>query len=426
MRILYLHQHFVAPTGTSGGRSYEFGRRLVARGHRVTLITGACEHSGLETQGRRRAVMNVDGIEVRVLGVPYGQRMSPMRRLCAFAGFTLAACRESVRVRDVDVVFATSTPLTIAVPGMWAARWHRCPFVFEVRDLWPAAPIELGVLRNPAIVGLARWLERTAYRRAAHIVALSPGMRDGIVAAGVAPEKVTIIPNASDVKLFRVRPEVGEEFRAQYGEVGKRPWVVYAGAFGRVNGVEWAVRLAAHTARLDGEIAFLFFGAGSEREIAESLARELGLLGRTVFFRAPLPRSGLAPVLSAATVLSSLAQDLPVMRTNSANKFFDALAAGKPVMINYGGWQAELLERTGAGLVLDQGDLPGSAQRLVAALNDGEWLRKAGEASARLGEGEFNRDRLAERLEAVLRRAVAGRTATDTGARAGDATPTGP
>ena len=417
MQILYFHQHFVGPAGTSGGRSYEFGRRLVARGHRVTLITGAFEHSGLVTQGRRAAV-NVDGIDVRVLGVPYGQGMSPTRRLRAFAGFALAACRASQRVRDVDVVFATSTPLTIAVPGMWAARWHRCPFVFEVRDLWPAAPIELGVLRNPLLIALARGLERLAYRRAVHIVALSPGMRDGIVAAGVPPGKVTVIPNASDVELFRVPASVGAAYRAELGELGRRPWVVYTGTFGRVNGVDWAVRLAACVARRNSEIAFLFFGAGSERGLAESLARELNLLGRTVFFFAPRGRSKLPPVLSAATMLSSLAQDLPVMRTNSANKFFDAFAAGKPVVINYGGWQAELLERTGAGLVLDQSDIPGSAQRLVAALRDPEWLHRAATAAALLGDVDFNRDRLAGQLEVVLRRAVAGRAATG-GAAAG-------
>lgn len=406
MRILYLHQHFVAPSGTSGGRSYEFGRRLAARGHRVTLITGAYENSGLPLRGERRAVMDVDGIEVRVLGVPYGQRMSARRRLVAFASFMLAAGRESLRVRDVDVVFATSTPLTIALPGMLAARWHRCPFVFEVRDLWPAAPIELGVLRNPVIIALARWLERTAYRRAAHVVALSPGMKEGIVATGVPPAKVTVIPNASDVELFRVHPAVGQAFRAQHGELGQRPWMVYAGAFGRVNGVEWAVRLAEQVARLAPEVAFVLVGSGREQERIEALARGLGLLNRSVFFHAPLPRVELPRALSAATVLSSFAQDLPVMRTNSANKFFDAFAAGKPVVINYGGWQAELLERTGAGLVLDPGDVAGSAQRLVSAIRDPEWLRQAGEAAARLGDAGFNRGRLARELEGVLRAVV--------------------
>ena len=407
MKVLYLHQYFVARGGTAGWRSYAFARQLVGRGHSVCVVSGCSDWSGLTLPaGQQRAVLDVDGIEVRLLGVPYSQRLSVGQRLRAFAHFMVAASRESVRVPGVDVVFATSTPLTIAVPGMWAARWHRCPFVFEVRDLWPAAPIELGVLRNPLLIALARGLERLAYRRAVHIVALSPGMRDGIVAAGVPPGKVTVIPNASDVELFRVPASVGAAYRAELGELGRRPWVVYTGTFGRVNGVDWAVRLAGHVTRLDPTVAFLFFGSGSEKERAAAMARELGLWERTVYFRDALPRVELPRVLSAATVLSSFAQDLPVMRTNSANKFFDAFAAGKPVVINYGGWQAEILEREGAGLALDPHDLEGAARRLVAALQDSDWLARAGAASARLGDTEFNRARLAARLEEVLQAAA--------------------
>lgn len=416
MKVLYLHQYFVVPTGTAGARSYEFSRRLLRKGHSVHVITGLAEGCGLSLPaGQRRAVLDVDGIEVRVLGVPYRQRMGLHQRLRAFVHFVLAAARESTRVRGVDVVYATSTPLTIALPGLWAAGWHKRPFVFEVRDLWPAAPIELGVLKNPLLIAPARGLERLAYRRAAHIVALSPGMKDGIVATGVPAEKVTVIPNASDVELFRVPAAVGEAYRATQGQLGTRPWVVYAGTLGRVNAVDWAVRLAAHVARLDPRVAFVFHGDGSEKERTLALARDLGLLDRSVFFREPIPRTELPRLLSAATVLSSLAQDLPVMRTNSANKFFDAFAAGKPVVINYGGWQAELLEREGAGLALAHHDLEGSAQRLVAALADADWLRRAAAASARLGDTEFNRARLADKLEAVLREVVARHRAADAG-----------
>lgn len=407
MRILYLHQHFVTREGTSGGRSHEFGRILVKKGHSVTLITGAYDHSGLKWKpGGRQARFDVDGMDVRGVPVAYSQRMSMLQRIIAFVRFIFGACRESCRVRDVDVVFATSTPLTIAVPGLWAAWWHKCPFVFEVRDLWPAAPIELGVLKNPLLICLARRLERSACRRATHVIALSPGMKQGLLESGVPTEKVSVIPNSSDVELFRVSPDVGRRYREGLGRLSDRPWVVYAGAFGRVNGVEWAVRLAGEVAQLAPDVAFLFWGSGSEKEKARMLAADMGLVDRTVFFRDPVPRRELSEILSAATVLSSFCLDLPVLRTNSANKFFDAFAAGRPVVINYGGWQAELLEAEGAGLVLDSEDLQGSARRLVAALGDAEWIERAGAASRRLGDTVFNRGRLADALEQVLVKAV--------------------
>lgn len=409
MRILYLHQHFTVRSGTAGGRSYEFSRLLVTRGHQVTLITGAYDRSGLEPP-RRGLVhrLEVDGIEVLVLNVPYRQGMSMAKRIAAFLEFVMLASWTALRVERPDVVFATSTPLTIAIPGMLAACRHRAPFVFEVRDLWPAVPIEMGLLRNPLVKLAARWLERTAYRRARKIVALSPGMKAGIVAGGVPPERVTVIPNSSDLELFRVDAAKGREYRTEHPELGDRPLLVYAGAFGRVNNLDYVIDLAARIAALEPRIAMLLVGDGSEKPRLMAASDAAGLTGRTLFFRDPVQRTELARIFSAATVLSSFVLPLPLMETNSANKFFDAFAAGKPVVINHGGWQAELLERTGAGLVLDARDVDGSARRLTAAMTDPVWLAGAEAASRRLGEEEFDRRRLAGELEGVLAAACHG------------------
>ncbi len=403
MHILYLHQHFVARTGTSGGRSHEFSKILVERGHRVTLVTGAYDQSGL-TPSKSGWVsrLEVDGIDVLAVNVPYGQKMSMVRRLFSFATFVLAATWAALRIRDVDVVFATSTPLTIAVPGMLAAAWHRRPFVFEVRDLWPEIPIQLGVLRNPILKAMARWLERTAYRRACHIIALSPGMKDGIVAAGTNPDKVSVIPNSSDIELFRVPKSEGHRFREQHPELGDRPLFVYAGAFGRVNGLGYLVRLTSTVAKIDARTAFLLVGQGGEKQHLIKLARSEGVLDSTLFFMDPVPRADLAGVLAAATVLSSFVQPVKILEYNSANKFFDALAAGKPVVINYQGWQADLLNESGAGLVLDPWDVESAAEQLVGAMADREWILRASMASRRLGVEVFNRSRLTDDFEKVL------------------------
>ena len=403
LHVLYLHQHFTVRDGTAGGRSHEFSRLLVANGHRVTMIAGAYDRSGLPVP--ERGVLSrlaVDGIDVLALKVPYHQSMSTVRRLLAFAQFVLLATWTALRVRGVDVIYATSTPLTTAIPAMVAALWHRRPFVFEVRDLWPAIPIQLGVLTNPLLKWLARRLESTAYHRARHVVALSPGMRDGVVATGIPGSAVTVIPNSSDVELFRVDPGEGQAFRDAHPELGDRPLVVYAGAMGRVNGLEYALDLAARVAALDSRIAFVLAGDGSEKQRLIELSNAANLTGRTVYFLDPLRRRDLARLLSAATVLSSFFIPLPLMQTNSANKFFDAFAAGRPIAINYGGWQADLLRESGAGLVLDHADVGAAAEALVRAVNDGGWLARASAASRQLGEEVFDRRRLAADLERVL------------------------
>ncbi len=195
MRILYLHQFFITRAGVGGTRSYEFARRFVERGHAVRMVTAAPGPS------------EVDGIEVVGARGGYSDYVSAThtsypRRMLAFARFALGASREALRGPRPDVVYATSPPLTIALPALLAAARHRAPLVFEVRDLWPEAPIQMGALRNPLARRLARALEHFVYRRSTRVIALSPGIRDGVIAAGVAPDRVSLVPNASDLELF--------------------------------------------------------------------------------------------------------------------------------------------------------------------------------------------------------------------------------
>lgn len=409
MHILYLHQHFVARSGTSGGRSHEFSKLLIEKGHRVTLITGAYHRSGVDVPfGRRVIRTTLDGIDLIVLNIPYDQKMGVLRRIISFIHFMVLSAWIALGVRNVDVVFATSTPLTIAVPGIIVSLLKRRRFVFEVRDLWPEIPIALGVLRNPFIILAARCLERIAYRMAYCIIALSPGMKAGIANAGVRLEKISVIPNSSDVELFRASYKVGLSFRQDHPEIGGRAVVGFAGAFGRVNGLDYVVQLAKFTHTLDPHICFVLAGEGSERQKIINLAQRVGVLDRNFFVIEPLPRSQLVRLLSAADMLASFFIPLPAMETNSANKFFDALAAGKPVLLNYKGWQAEIIENNGAGLVIDANDVEFSAQRLVKAMRDSDWLKKAGDASRRLGQEVFDRRLLAIEFEKVLSWAANG------------------
>ena len=195
MRILYLHQFFITRAGVGGTRSYEFARRFVDRGHSVRMVTaasGTSEVDGIEVVGARGGYS--DYVSATATSYP--------RRMLAFARFALTASLHAMRGPRPDVVYATSPPLTIALPALLAAARHRAPLVFEVRDLWPEAPIQMGALRNPVAQRLARLLERAVLRRSARVIALSPGIRAGVEAAGVPAERITLVPNASDLELF--------------------------------------------------------------------------------------------------------------------------------------------------------------------------------------------------------------------------------
>jgi len=401
MKILYLHQYFNRPIDPGSTRSYEMARRLVAKGHEVVMITSdhrrRFSHKGWH-------VTYETGIEVHWLSVPYSNRFSYPARMWAFFKFALGAAWHAARI-PADIVFATSTPLTIVIPGVFAAKRHRVPMVFEVRDLWPELPIAMGALKGP-LIPLAQWLADLAYRNAARVVALSPDMAAGVQKRGYPAERISVIPNASDLDLFRHADKMGTTFRQKHPWLRDRPLVVYTGTLGRINGVDYLVRLAAQMLRKDPEVRFLVVGEGHEEEKVRQLAQQMGVWQTNFYMMPPVPKRQMPMILGAATIATSLFINLPEMWANSANKFFDALAAGTPLAINYQGWQAEILTRTGAGIVLPPQDISSSADLLLSFIRDQTRLKAARQAAKSLAESEFNRDLLAARLEQVLLTAV--------------------
>ncbi|MCO7193201.1 glycosyltransferase family 4 protein [Pseudonocardia sp. McavD-2-B] len=398
MRIVYLYQYFATPRMPGGIRTYELARRLVADGHEVHVLT--CDTSAERARARWRTT-DEDGITVHWLPVPYSNSMGFARRVQAFLHFAAAASVRATRLRG-DVVLASSTPLTIVLPGLVACVLSRARFVFEIRDLWPELPIAIGALGNPVTRRAAWVMARTAYRRADHVVALSPGMADGAIAQGADPDRVSVVSNASDLALFDVDPSAVADFRRSRPWLGDRPLVVYIGTFGQINGVGYLVRLAAEMAELDPEVRFLLVGGGRERDEVTVLARELGVLDRSVIVERTIPKREVPAVLGAATVATSLFLPIREMETNSANKFFDSLAAGRPQAINYGGWQAEILTMTGAGAVLDPTDHRRAALRLRELLHDEAWLAAASVAARKVAEERFARDDLYETFAAAV------------------------
>jgi glycosyltransferase involved in cell wall biosynthesis len=400
MRIVYIHQYFNTPSMSGGTRSYEMARRLVRSGHEVHMVTSARDGAGPRASHSTEA-----GIQVHWLSVPYSNHMSYAARIAAFLRFATAATIKAASI-PCDVVFATSTPLTIAIPAVVAAAKRRVPMVFEVRDLWPAVPIALGALRPPPLRWAARRLERWAYRHAESVVGLSPGMRDGVIAAGYPAERVAVLPNASDLEAFDIGPDAVRAFRAERPWLGDGPIILYAGAFGRVNGVGWLVPVARHLLGMAPGARILLIGDGAERDRLEAEARAAGVLDTNLFIEGPLPKADIPAAFRAASLAANLTIDVEALQANSANKFFDALAAGTPVLLNNGGWQAELIERAGAGIVAWRVQPEEAAARIADALADPGWAAGASAAARRLAVERFDREVLAERLERLLEAAT--------------------
>ena len=390
MRITYIHQHFVLPGEPGGSRPYEFARRMAAAGHEVTMICGRDEAMD----------KTVDGIHVRRLAIPYRNEMSKRERIVSFLNFLVRASAVAARV-PADVVYASSTPLTVAVPGIVAKFTQRAPLVAEIRDLWPEVPIKLGYLNNPVAIFLAKQLEKAFYAASSEVVALSPSMADGV--KEVAPKKrVTVIPNASDFERFDVPAEQRAAFRKEQGW-GDDVVAVYAGGFGMSYQLEWLVDLAAQLRR-DGveNVRFVLLGQGSDSDALYQRAENAGLDADAMFLGRQ-PKEDVAKYVSAADIALSPLRDDPCLEGNSLNKVFDAMAASRPVVFNHGGWLEEAATEHDAGWRLSR-DIPTAAKRFAEIISDRDEMRAAGQRNRELGEKRFARDSLYNQLIEVLNR----------------------
>jgi glycosyltransferase involved in cell wall biosynthesis len=405
--VLYFHQYFATRRRSTATRSYELARRLVERGHRVTIVsrdTRRLEAGRREPPaGRIVAREQVDGIDVLYLNIPYANRYSTPVRMASFTAFTVAASVAGALERRPDVVFASSTPLTIGIAGLVTARAKRAPFVFEIRDLWPAVPIAMGELRSGPAIKSAEWLERRLYAEAKRIVVLSEASREELERRGISEEKLVFIPNAADLDVFR--PDVvNRGFRARHGLEG-RFVALYTGSMGRAYGLDQLIDAAATLVRLgDEQVTIVAVGDGGERERLEERAAALRL--RNLRFLPAVPKEELAGIVGAADVTLTIFAPHPILETTSPNKFFDSLAAGKPVVVNLDGWLRRIVEENEAGVWVPAGNAEALAGALsVLAANPGRVARMGQNARA-LAEREFGRDEMADRLAQTLEEAV--------------------
>ncbi|MGH3835875.1 MAG: glycosyltransferase family 4 protein [Pseudonocardiaceae bacterium] len=404
MDIVYINQHYRTPAMKGGSRAYEFSRRLVDRGHRVNMLAAAPLKQSVKNDGVWWTTEEA-GVTVHWCGVPYSNYMGFRERIQAFSRFALRATSRA-SVLPQDVVFATSTPLTVAIPGSYAALRNRVPMVFEVRDVWPEVPIAMGVLRNPFLQRAGLALESWAYRISDSIIALSPDMARSITSR-FPGARVTVIPNSSDLSLFAT-PNGDEVAAVRSGRpwLGDRPLLVYTGSFGAANGVGYLAHVAEVLRSIAPEVRILLVGDGKGRDELEKLARRLGVWEKNLFVEPPIVKQDVPALLAAADMCASVFADVPALSANSPNKVFDAFAASRPVVINNGGWLAEILRESGAGVAVPPDDPMAGAKMIAQHIMDPESLARARAAAALLARGQFNRDVLFEKFEEVLLGAV--------------------
>jgi glycosyltransferase involved in cell wall biosynthesis len=396
MKVSYFHQHFSTPSGSTGTRSYEMARALIHAGHEVTMVCGS--YGGGDTgilakfnRGFRRGC--VDGIDVMEFELPYSNQDSFLARTGVFIKFALKSVKVAL-TDDYDLVFATSTPLTAGIPGIFARWIRRKRFVFEVRDLWPELPREMGVITNPVILWMMGVLEWCSYHSAHACIGLSPGIVEGIKKRGISENRVAMIPNGCDLDLFQ-----SEKINPSRPPGVERSdlLVVFTGTHGPANGVGAALDAAAELSRRGRrDIKFSFIGKGKEKPalVKRSLDEKL----ENCIFLDPMPKTNLVRCLKGADVGLQMLRNVPAFYYGtSPNKFFDYIATGLPVINNYPGWLAEMIESHKCGFPVRPDDPNAFADALEYAADHRTELVEMGEAAQQLAR-RFDRKSLSKKF----------------------------
>lgn len=395
MRVLYFHQHFSTPKGSAGIRSYEMAGRLIARGHQVTMVCGS--YGGGETglsspfvNGRRHGC--VDGIDIVEFDLQYSNSDGFVKRGVTFLKFALRSVGLAFSEK-YDVLFATTTPLTAGIPGIFA-RWLRGkPFVFEVRDLWPELPRAMGVIKNPLVLGAMSALEWASYRSAHRLVGLSPGIVEGIAHRGVPRERIELVPNGCDLGIFGGNVEPWRPAGIKSTDL----MAAFTGTHGMANGLDAVLNAAAELKRRGRQdIKLLLIGQGKLKPGLQARAEREGL--DNVVFHDPVNKTRLAGLMAATDVGMQILANVPAFYYGtSPNKFFDYIAAGLPVLNNYPGWLAEVIKRSECGFAVPPDDPTAFADALEKAADDRASLKAMGRNGRLLAAAEFDRIRLADR-----------------------------
>lgn len=366
MNILCLCQLFEVGTDTGSERHFYFCKYAASKGHNVSAITSNVDYKNARVKipGEKGTIRrSMEGVDIYYVYSYANFRGSFIKRFYYYLTYFFSSIAQSLKLKETHVIYAVSTPLTVGLLGYLVSRLRNIPFVFEVSDVWPDAAVACGVVKNKTLIKSAHWLEMFCYKKAAHIIGLSQGICDNIIAKGVAREKVSLITNGVDSSLFSLAGDDSKRLaiRTKFG-FGDRFVVMYLGAHGTYNALDTIID-AALRLKDDPRFLFVFVGAGDEKPKLQR--RVSGQFLTNVIFLPPIPRWESPAMLAAADVFVLPNRKGDFFAGNLPNKLFDFLASAKPVVVSGAGETAELVLAAGCGRIGRAEDDMAMAQALI-------------------------------------------------------------
>lgn len=405
MRIVYIHQHFMTNLGKGGTRSYDVSRYITEAGHEIHMICGLYDTSGFEPMPWYQwyRTQEVDGIKLTICNVPYGNALTGLPRMWAFIKFVILATFAALRVRKPDLVFATSTPLFVGIPGLITAWLRRAVFIFEVRDMWPESFIIGGWATGKELyIKVMFFLEKLFYKHARRILLVSKGFEDRLIERGFPAEKMRTILLGADGEVFReITPN--HDFIQRHGLEGKTIGI-FTGAHGKANGLDYVLDAAVHL-KDRADIAFVLIGEGIEKPRLQERAQAEGL--RNIVFADPVPKTELPGILAVCHVGLMILKHIEGGRPVTPNKIFDYMFVGIPALVNFEGPTWDMVRQDESGLFVDPLSAEDLANKMVQLAEQPDLRQRLGDNGNRVAWEQYDRRVIAKQLQDVFEESVA-------------------
>lgn len=390
VKILILHQHFNTPEKGGAIRSYYLAKALVDRGMKVVVITAHNE------KNYKKEI--TEGIEVHYLPVAYNNRFGFAARSWSFLKYVKGVTGLAGQFKDFNYCYAISVPLTVGLAAQWIKSRYKIPYIFEVGDLWPDAPIQMEFVNNYFFRETLYLLEKSIYNSAHSVVALSPAIQSAIEKK-VPGKKVHLIPNMADCEFYK--PERKDPAREERFQVQNKFVVSYIGAVGVANGLDYFLECANAARKAELPIHFFICGDGALVERLKNNAKQLSLANLT--FLDFTNRKGVHELMNVTDASFICYKQVPILETGSPNKFFDGLAAGKLIIINFGGWIKKEIEENQCGFYANPQQPTDFVKKINPFLADRHLLTQYQNASRDLAEKKYSRSMLSEKFSTLFR-----------------------
>lgn len=389
MKVLILHQHFKTPATGGAIRSYYLAKALVDRGIKTVVITGSNE--------KKYRAEFLEGIEVHHLPIAYENAFGFAKRSLSFLIYVWKSVRLAKKIQGVNICYAISTPLTVGIAAMRLKRKMNLPYVFEVGDLWPDAPVQMGFIKNHFFASMLYRLEKRVYEKADSIVALSTSIKNAIERKGV-PNRIHLIPNFADCAFYK--PEIKEPSLEEKYSVKDKLVVAYIGALGVANGLDYFIECANASRKAELPIHFILCGEGAMLEHLKSSARKLNL--RNISITGFVDRNTVKEIMNITDAAFVCYKNVPILETGSPNKYFDALASGKLIVTNFGGWIKTEIEEFSCGFSVDPRHPTDFVKKIRPWIRDEKKLRAFQQNARKLAEKKYDRQILSSQFADIF------------------------